>query len=57
MLGHDDAVAESDFGNRDTVLDGGLKIDMIRTDPRCGEGWLRFLGQISHRDEWICLLG
>jgi len=34
MLGHADAVTESNFGNRDAVLDGGLKIDMIRTDPR-----------------------
>ena len=35
MLGYADAIAISNFSDRDAVLDGGLKIDVIRSDTRC----------------------
>jgi hypothetical protein len=43
VFGHADAVAVGDLRNNNTLLDGGLKIDVIRTDTG-RNGKLELLG-------------
>ena len=40
----------------DVLTIRGAKFGQLRLVP-IQYGWLRFLGQISHRDKWLCQLG
>ena len=50
MLGHADAIAIGDLGDRDAVLNGCLKIDVIRANA-CSDRKLQFL---RLRDPFRC---